>query len=121
MMRARALLLFSGLLMASCYNDKEAILYPETNCVPPATPSYQADVTPIMSQYCTSCHSGTFASGGVLLDSYPEVKKYVDNGKLIGSITWASGVSPMPKNGNKLSSCNIGKIQAWVTAGALNN
>jgi mono/diheme cytochrome c family protein len=109
------------LLVSSCYYDKEAILYPETNCVPPATPSYQADVVPIMNQYCVSCHSGSFASAGVKLDSYPEVMKSVNNGQLMGTITWAAGYSPMPKNGNKLSACNIGKIEAWIAAGSPNN
>jgi hypothetical protein len=109
------------LLLASCYNDKEVYLYPESSCTPPASPSYQTDVAPVMAQFCNSCHSGSFASGNVKLDSYTEVKKYADNGQLNGTITWASGYSPMPKNGNKLSSCNLGKIQAWIAAGAPNN
>lgn len=120
-MQSRFLLLIVLLFASACYNDKESILYPETNCAPPASPSYQADIAPLMSQYCTSCHSGSFASGGIKLDSYPEVMKYVTNNQLIGTITWASGYSPMPKNGNKLSSCNIGKIQAWISAGSPNN
>lgn len=119
----RILFIFASvlLLVNGCYYDKEAILYPETNCIPPASPSYQVDVAPVMIQYCVSCHSGNFASAGVKLDSYPEVIKYVNNGQLVGTITWASGYSPMPKNGNKLSSCNIGKIQAWIAAGSPNN
>jgi hypothetical protein len=119
-MRVSAILLMS-LLLGACYNDKETILYPETQCTSPTNPSYQTDIVPVLAQYCNACHSGSFPSGSVALDTYGEVKKHVDNGKLIGSITWASGVSPMPKNGNKLSVCNLGKIQAWVTAGALNN
>jgi len=27
----------------------------------------------------------------------------------------------MPQNGNKLSDCNITKIEKWITAGAPNN
>ncbi|MBL7851685.1 MAG: hypothetical protein JNN04_12345 [Cyclobacteriaceae bacterium] len=120
-MRIRLLIISVSLLASACYYDKEAILYPETNCVPPASPSYQADVVPVMNQFCVSCHSGNFASAGVKLDSYTEVMKYVNNGQLVGTITWASGYSPMPKNGNKLSSCNISKIQAWIAAGSPNN
>lgn len=120
-MLLRLLIVFSLVLLAGCYNDKEYILYPETNCTPPTNPSYQTDIATIMTQHCVSCHAGNFASGNVILDSYTEVKKYADNGKLIGTITWASGYSPMPKNGNKLSSCHIQAIQAWVAAGALNN
>lgn len=113
--------LLLAILPMACYNDKEALLYPETNCTPPTSPSYQTDILPLLSQYCNSCHSGSFASGNVRLDSYTEVKKYADNGQLMGSINWSSGYSPMPKNGNKLSACKLGTIQAWVTAGALNN
>lgn len=120
-MRLTAILLFLTLLVASCYNDKEILLYPENHCAPPASPSYQTDVAPLLSHYCNFCHSGGFPSGNVILDSYPEVKKYVDNGQLVGTITWASSYSAMPKNGNKLTSCNLGKIKAWVTAGAPNN
>ena len=120
-MRSVCLLLSATLLLAGCYNDKEAILYPESACVPPVSPSYQTDLVPILSAHCTSCHSGSFASGNVLLDSYAEVKKYADNGKLMGTINWSSGYSPMPKNGNKLAKCHIATLQAWITAGALNN
>lgn len=109
------------LLMSACYNDIESVLYPETACPPVTTVSYANDVAPIMNQYCVSCHSGTFASGGIPLDSYTSVKKYADNGQLLGSIQWASGYSPMPKNGNKLSACRIDIIQKWISAGAPNN
>lgn len=105
----------------SCYNDKEAVLYPDTKCDPIVTSTYQGTVAPLMSQYCNACHSGSFPSAGILLDSHAELKKYVDNGRLMGSINWSSGYSAMPKNGNKLTSCNINKIQAWISAGALNN
>lgn len=115
------IVLLLAILPMACYNDKEALLYPETNCTPPTAPSYQTDILPLLAQYCNSCHSGSFASGNVRLDSYNEVKKYADNGQLTGSINWSSGYSPMPKNGNKLSACKLGTIQAWVAAGALNN
>ena len=120
-MRGRPVLLIILLFLAGCYNDKESILYPESACVPPTAPSYQADIVPILSQHCTSCHSGTFASGNVLLDSYAEVKKYTDNGQLMGTITWASGYSPMPKNGNKLPNCHVATLQTWIATGAPNN
>jgi len=45
----------------------------------------------------------------------------VDNGKLLGAVTHASGYSPMPKNQAQLSDCNIQKITNWINKGALNN
>jgi cytochrome c5 len=109
------------MIVVGCYNDKESILYPDSQCTPTTTVSYQINIVPILSQYCNSCHSGTFPSGGVSLDDYTGAKKYADNGALMGSIRWSSGFASMPKNGNKLSACNIDKIQAWIDAGALNN
>lgn len=115
--------LFALLLVASagCYNDKETVLYAETACTPSAMPSYATEIVPILQLKCNNCHSGSFASGNILLDSYAEVKKYADNGKLLGTITWAPGYSPMPKNGNKLPGCQVATIQAWIVAGAPNN
>lgn len=118
-MKTRVIILL--LSLSACYNDKEIILYPESNCTTPTTAAYGADVVPLLNQHCNNCHTGSFASGGVRLDSYAEVKKYVDNGRLMGSIQWQSGFSAMPKNGTKLSSCNIGKIQVWIASGAANN
>jgi hypothetical protein len=121
-MRIRlSLLVLMALVPWGCYNDKEMILYPDTNCTTAVAPTYSGTVAPIMAQYCNSCHSGAFPSGGVLTDTYSHLKPYVDNGRLMGSLQWASGYSPMPKNNSKLSNCNINNIQAWITAGALNN
>jgi hypothetical protein len=43
------------------------------------------------------------------------------NGKLYGSIAHQAGFSPMPKNGAKLSDCEITQVQRWIAAGSLNN
>jgi len=108
------------MIMKGCYYDIESDLYQGTNCEAATTTSF-TDVITILNKYCNSCHSGTSASGGIRLDQYNYVKTYVDNGKLMGSIKWTSGYSPMPQNSSKLSTCDIDKIQAWITAGALNN
>lgn len=112
---------FIGIILGGCYSDVESVLYPETNCSSITTSLYSADVIPILNNYCNSCHSGSFASGGIRLDGYNYVKVYVDNGKLMGSINWDGGFSPMPKDGSKLSPCNIDKIKTWIDSGAANN
>jgi hypothetical protein len=110
------------LTTGSCYYDKEEVLYPgSANCTVPATPGFNADIMPILNSRCNSCHSGVAPSAGISLANYTEVKKSVNNGSLIGSITWASGFSPMPKNSGKMPSCEIQKIQTWIDQGALNN
>ena len=83
--------------------------------------TYTADIKPIIQSACFSCHGNGQSQNGINFDTYAGVKAVVDNGKLIGAITHASGFSPMPKGGAKLSDCNISKIQDWISRGALNN
>lgn len=107
--------------VTSCYYDNEALLYPGSACTPVASPSFTADVMPVLNMRCNNCHSGSSPSAGIKLDSYTEVLKSVDNGSLMGSINHESGFSPMPKNTAKMNSCEIQKIQDWITQGKLNN
>lgn len=86
-----------------------------------ANMQYAANVRPILQANCYSCHGNGASSGGVTLDSYNGVKAQVNNGNLIGTITHASGYSPMPRGGAKLSDCDINKIRGWIARGALNN
>ena len=83
--------------------------------------AFAAKVKPILDNNCVGCHNSASASGSVNLDGYTNVKTYVTNGKLIGTINQQSGFSPMPKNGNKLSDCQINVVQLWINKGALNN
>ncbi len=114
------LLTFSG---TGCYYDKEAVLYPgAANCDTTATPAYASTVVPILSANCYSCHAGAATLGaGIQLDTYNGLKAKANDGKLLKAINHDAGASPMPKNSNKLSTCNIVKIRRWVNAGALNN
>jgi cytochrome c5 len=114
-----ALFLLS-LLTNSCYNDKEEILYPQSVC-DTANITYSRSVVPVLSANCTSCHGGNTPSAGISLDNYNGIKTVADNGKLLGAVSHTAGFSPMPKNGAKMSSCNITKIKKWIDAGALNN
>ena len=105
---------------ASCYYDKEEILYPQSVC-DTAHVTFSSSVVPILSSNCYSCHSGSSPSAGIKLDNYTSVKVQVDNGKLWGAVSHLPGYSPMPKNGTKMNTCNLAKIKKWIDAGALNN
>jgi cytochrome c5 len=119
---SKILILIAGLLLVSCFYDNEAMLYPESaNCDATAATTFSANVLPLLNGRCNSCHAGTSPSGGIKLNAYPEVMKYVNDGSLMGSIKHASGFSSMPKNGSKMSACQIQEIQSWIDAGALNN
>jgi hypothetical protein len=82
---------------------------------------YSNTVGKIMSDYCTGCHGGALPSANISLDSYDSLKKYVNNGSLIGSMKHSSSYSPMPKGSAKLDICTIDKVQKWIDNGALND
>jgi len=109
--------------LTACYYDKEELLYgtpaPCTDTV--GTVSYQAKVVPILQANCYGCHSGSAPSGGQAMGTYTADKAMATSGKLIGTISHATGFSPMPKGGSKLSACKIAVIQKWISAGAPNN
>jgi hypothetical protein len=83
--------------------------------------NYSLSVNPIIINKCQGCHSGANPQGGIDLSSYLAVKAQISNGKLWGAVNWSPGFSPMPKNGNKLSECELTKIQKWIAQGAPNN
>lgn len=87
----------------------------------PTDISYSDFIAVLFSTSCNGCHSATAASGGIILDSYVEVKSVVDAGRLYGAVNWNEGFSPMPQNQNQLDSCSIAKIKTWIDEGAQNN
>jgi len=114
--------LVSAGLLTACYYDKEEILYPgSANCTPVEAPAFNTDVLPLLEKKCNNCHSGSFPSGGISLDSFAEVMKYVNNGSLMGSINQSSGYVAMPKNAGKMPACEVANIQKWIDSGASNN
>lgn len=102
-----------------CYYDIEEELYP--NGCNTSDISYQDNIAPIMEASCLSCHDALSQNGNVNLEGYDNVKFYIDNGELIGSIRHDQGFSEMPQGTSKLPNCTIDKIQAWIDAGAPNN
>lgn len=121
MKRLAAILLMLSLIITSCYYDVEEELYPfQTDCET-TNMSFVADIIPILETNCYSCHNQANVFGGVILENHAQVKSYVDNSTLLGVIRHDAGFSPMPKGGNKLLDCDISKIEAWITDGALDN
>jgi hypothetical protein len=108
-------------LLSSCYYDDKNLLNPDLVICDTSLVTYSGSVNPVINAYCTSCHSGANAPLGIDLSTYAGVNSQVINGKLLASINHSAGVSAMPKNGIKLSACNISKIRIWITSGAKNN
>lgn len=125
------------LVLAACTYNKWEEIKPKnaastSACDTSATVSYAADIVPIMNASCgaqdNNCHSsGSVVGGNVVLDVQIGVAYCATtptsgpNGQLVSCITWDGNTSAMPKNGSKLSTCDIMKIQKWVNEGAPDN
>jgi mono/diheme cytochrome c family protein len=83
--------------------------------------TYSGTIVTILQTNCLGCHSSSGSGGGVLLNNYSNVKNWINNGRLWGAVNWNAGYSAMPKNGSKLSDCDIKKIGIWIQQGAPNN
>ena len=83
--------------------------------------TFKGSVFPIVQTYCLGCHSGNTPGGGIYLRNYNDLVAVAKNGKLMGSIRHDPGYSPMPKNGNKLSDCQIAIFNIWIKNGTPNN
>lgn len=110
------------IIASACYNNNMEYLYPQVpGSCDTTNVTFSGKVKPILDNNCVGCHNTANALGSVNLDGYSRVTVYVTNGKLMGTLNHASGFSPMPKNGNKLSDCQINVIQIWINKGAINN
>lgn len=117
-------LLVSSILPA-CYYDNAEELYPPESCESSVV-SFNREVEPILQSACYSCHDLTNAPAlgdGINLEGHFNFSKYAleEETKLIGSLKWNGGGSPMPKNGSKLDNCSINKIEVWIEEGRINN
>jgi uncharacterized membrane protein len=83
--------------------------------------AYSTHIKTLIQNNCLGCHNGSNPGGGIGLSTYSEVKAIADNGKLYGTITHLQGYSAMPKNGNKLTDCQIKMVQIWLNQGSPNN
>ncbi len=101
---------------------------PQAGCDTSGTISFATQVLPIIQNNCQGCHGNAYATtgGGVDLRAYAQVKASADNLRngipvLDGAIRQYAGFSAMPKNGLKLDSCSVRKIELWIQQGKLNN
>ncbi len=120
-MKKNASILFAAILASACTYNTEEDLYPTNDCNT-LEMSLATDIIPILDNYsCNSCHSSTSNAGGVDLEGYTNLKIWIDNERLLGSIKQDGSASPMPKAAAKMAQCDIDKVEAWITQGAKNN
>jgi mono/diheme cytochrome c family protein len=92
--------------------------------VPSETVTYSAVISPIFDAHCRECHStADYATkgGGNNFGDYAAINRYFAPTKIIGSIRHAPNADPMPQNREKLSECDIQRIEKWIAAGKPNN
>lgn len=117
-MRGNGLISFVLLLIFSgCYYDKEELLYPG-QCDPgdATVPGYwAANIEPLIQTRCNNCHTPGGQGPGEIR-THAQVQNLVNNGQFQQLVLQSRA---MPQGG-ALSSCDLQKLQAWVTAGAPN-
>lgn len=111
------------ILCSSCYYDNEEALYPtyDISC-DTILVTFSSDIVSMLASNCLSCHSNAAAAASgnsVRLEVYADVKANAVN--IQSAIKHIGPLSPMPKNGGKLSDCLITKFDIWVRNGMPNN
>ena len=102
----------------ACYYDVEEELYAASDC-DSTNVRYSVEITEILTNNgCLTCHSDLATLD---LNGYADLKVYVDNGALLGSLNHDPAYRPMPDNSPKISACDLNRIEKWVREGALDN
>ncbi|WP_303311457.1 hypothetical protein [Hymenobacter sp. BT730] len=114
-------ILFIFLLSGCAYDVADEISDPQPACDTPALVTYSQNIQPLLARNCLSCHSAALRTGNVNLEDYTELHQRASTGQLMGVVTHAPGFAQMPKDGAKLSACDIALLQKWVDAGAPQN
>lgn len=78
-------------------------------------------VSSIFQENCVACHNKDFNNRGIILDNYDGVVAAEDSGRLYKAVNHLPGngirIIPMPYQLNKLPSCSLSKINAWINSG----
>lgn len=112
-------------LTTGCFYESEEKLYPVNPADCELTiVTFSGTIKPILQTNCFACHSNSNylnSGGGIKLENHADIKTMAESGKLMGAVKHESGFIPMPKDGGKLTDCEINKLQKWVDNGILNN
>ncbi len=76
--------------------------------------TYTNIMGPMINKFCVGCHNDANPLGSLTLEGYANVTPVANDGRLIGVIRWDAGYPQMPKNGNKLSDCQIRQTEIWI-------
>ena len=108
------------LYLTSCSKESADKLSGASTC-DTANVSYSTRIVSILQDNCYSCHGGATPPTGIRLDTYANLKVFVDNGFFVSAVDHDGTVTPMPYGQPKLPTCEVNTILAWVHQGAKNN
>ena len=117
-MKKNILILIIIVLLSSCYNDKEELLYPtnqnECNNV---NSSFAYDIYPIILNKCASpsCHNSNDVAGNLVLESYEQISS---NSQGIYQECIVTQDMPI---GQSLTQQEIKSLKCWLLSGSPNN
>jgi hypothetical protein len=112
--------LFLSAMLAGCTYDSREDVDLFVPCDTAAV-TFQLTIRPILNNNCIVCHSGSSPANGLDYEKYSDVFKVASDGRLVGAINHRAGFEPMPRFAPKLPTCEIQKIEKWVSEGSLNN
>ncbi len=82
---------------------------------------YDTDIAPIIQSQCIQCHNSNFASGGLALENYTDVRTSTESGSLIDRITRNAGDPLIMPQNSQLPAASINLIIQWQIDGFLEN
>jgi uncharacterized membrane protein len=108
--------LFSGVLFlfASCYYDKEEVLYPGGSSCSSVVKKFSTDVNPLVQTKCaisSECHSAGSTNSGGALTSYDQIRDKSVN------IRHQVVTHLMPKTGS-ITNEELKSIICWIDSGS---
>lgn len=122
MKKVLGLILLGNLfLFFSCAKESEEAILDNYRYCTDTLVSFQNNIQPILNNDCVSCHSGSNADGNVRLDNYNDVKIYMLNGSLMGTVNHSPGFIAMPLGEEKWNECKLTTFQIWKDEGTQNN
>ncbi len=84
-----------------------------------ASVGFAAHISPLINNYCRSCHSGANPPKGLKLESYAQIEAIALDGRLMGVLK-GQQYAQMPPAG-PLNTCQLRQFELWVLAGAPQN
>ena len=79
--------------------------------------TYTNFIQPLVASHCLGCHVQAAWGGGVVLNTYADLKASTQGGRLYGAVAWQGGHLSMPKFQKQLPACVVRKVEVWIQNG----